>query len=288
MSVPVLLSAYRADINPAWLTANPGATGVKVYGRLPAAPATASGPADIWPGASLAAPALVRTLPSAAFQIAVASSSAQDILTSGTGAWTVQVTYLDANYAQGTITVNLNGQTAVSTGVNALRIQSVQVLSAGSGGVNAGSIFVYDATASLTLGVPQTTTKIFAVVDIGYNTDGLGVYTVPAGYQAQILHVVLDVTNGTATAYNARARVGVATYSGTPGVGTLAPFQYAVIAGPTSTASARNYLSQLPDLLPPGSEIRFQASSTAAGAEIALIAEILLIPYPASTSQGAE
>jgi len=288
MSVPVLASPTRLGLSPTWWTANPTCTAVKIYARLPASPATASGPADIWPGASLAAPVLVRTLPATVFQIAVASSSVQDILTSGSGAWTVQIVYLDALYNQATLNVNLNGQTAVATGVNALRIQSVQVIAAGSGGVNAGSIFVYDATASLTLGVPQTTTKIFAVVDVGYNTDGLGMYTVPAGYQAQILHVVSDVTTGTATAYNARVRVGAAAYSGTLGGGSLLPFQYAVISGPSTTSPPADLLSQLPDLLPAGSEIRFQGSSTAAGAEIILIAEILLIPSAPSTSGGVE
>jgi hypothetical protein len=285
MSVPTLTSPYRIGVSPAFVSANAGTTSTKIYGRLPSAPATASGPSDIWPGAAIQG---VRNLPTSVFQIAVASDSAQDILTSGSGAWTVQIVYLDANYASQTLNVNLNGQTAVATGVNALRIQSAQVIAAGTGGVNAGNIYVYDATSSLSGGVPQTATKLYAQIATGYNTDGLGMYTVPTGYTAQILHVVTGVTNGTASSYNARVRVGAAAYSGTIGGGTLLPFQYAVIAGPGTTTPNDDLRSDLPETLPAGSEIRFQASSTASGAEVIVIAEILLIPSPASTAQGTE
>jgi hypothetical protein len=285
MSVPVLTSPYRIGVSPAFVGANSTTTSTKIYGRLPSAPATASSISDIWPGAAIQG---VRNLPTSVFQIAVASDSAQDILTSGSGAWTVQIIYLDANYASQTLSVNLNGQTAVATGINALRIQSAQVIATGSGGVNAGNIYVYDATSSLSGGVPQTATKLYAQIAIGYNTDGLGMYTVPAGYQAQILHVISDVTTGTATAYNARVRVGAAYYSGTLGGGSLLPFQYAVIAGPSTTAPPCDLRSYLPDTLPAGSEIRFQASSTASGAEVIVIAEILLIPSSPSTSAGVE
>lgn len=285
MSVPVLASPYRLQINPAFFTANPGAVGQKIYARLPSAPATAAGPSDIWPGAALQG---IRALPASVFQIAVSSDSASDIMTSGSGAWQVLVTYLDANYASQTALINLNGQTAVASGLNALRIQAAQIVAAGSGGANAGNVYVYDATATLTAGVPQTPAKIFAFVAIGYNTDSLGMFTVPAGYQAQILHVNTGVTSGTATVYTGRVRVGVALYSGAIGAGTLLPFQYAVLAGPGTNIPNDDLRTELPDILPPGSEIRFQGSTTAAGGEIILIAEILLIPYPAATSQGAE
>ncbi len=293
MSVPTLASPTRVGISPDFWNANANATGTKIYARLPSSPATSAGFADVWPGASLAAPALLRALPTVAFQIALSSDSAQDTLTTGSGAWTVQVVYLDANYTSQTANISANGLTAVATGLYALRIQSASVVSAGAGGKNAGNVYIYDATSSLTSGVPATTAKIYDVIPYdaingGWNTDGLGMYTVPAGYTAQILHVVIGVTTGTATAYNARVRVGAAAYSGTLGGGSLLPFQYAVLAGPSTTSTNEDLKSELPDTLPAGSEIRFQASSTAAGAEIIVIAEILLIPYPANTAGGIE
>jgi hypothetical protein len=296
MSVPTLTSPYRIGVSPAFVSANAGTTSTKIYGRLPAAPLYSNAFWDIWPGACTPSkPQSVRALPTVSFSLAVVSDNAQDTMTSGSGAWQVTVNYLDSLLANQIVTASLNGQTAVAitTATGCLRINSAYISQVGNSGGNAGNVYLYDSSATVTGGVPQTAAKIYDVIPYdsvagGWNADGLGMYTVPAGYQAQILHVTTGVTNGNATAYNARVRVGAAIYSGAPGSGTLSPFQYAVIAGPGTSTPNDDLHSELPDILPQGSELRFQGMSSTAGAEVIVIAEILLIPAVPSTSQGTE
>jgi len=129
----------------------------------------------------------------AALQMTVSSSSASDT-SAGTGARTVLITGLDANYAVITETVTLNGQTAVTTTNSFLRINSMLVTSAGTGLANAGVIYIGSGT--VTSGVPAT---IYNLISIGYNSATSSQYTVPAGY----------------TGYLAIARIGLAQDTGT-------------------------------------------------------------------------
>jgi len=107
------------------------------------------------------------------------SSSSTDDTSAGTGARTVLVEGLDQNYVAISETVTLNGQTAVNTTKSYLRVQHITVLTAGSGGVNAGTIYV--GTGALVSGVPAV---IHELAPAGFNTELSGVYTVPAGYTA--------------------------------------------------------------------------------------------------------
>lgn len=83
----------------------------------------------------------------------IASDSTNDTGT-GTGAQTVRVTGLDANWNIVTDVVTLNGQTAVSLTNVVLHPFLIQVLTAGSGGTNAGALYVGSGT--FTSGVPAT------------------------------------------------------------------------------------------------------------------------------------
>ena len=80
---------------------------------------------NIWPAAAAATEAV--------------SSAAADAA-AGTGARTVKVTGLDANWAVITETVILNGVTPVPMTNQFLRVQFMEVLTVGSGGVNAGNV----------------------------------------------------------------------------------------------------------------------------------------------------
>ena len=138
--------------------------------------------ADLWPQGGL------RTFPTAAFTIGVSSSSALDINTTGTGAWIVEVDALDINYIPYTIRIALNGQTKVvdaTLGATAFRINDVRVYSLGTGAANAGDIYVYDSSDTVTAGVPQTATKIFHKITATENIGRGGFYTVPAGCRLQ-------------------------------------------------------------------------------------------------------
>ena len=122
------------------------------------------------------------------------SSSSTDDTSAGTGARTVQLYGLDADYNEINELVTLNGQTAVNTTQSFLRINRMIVRSAGSGGVNAGVI--YAGTGTVTTGVPA---NVYASVNgvTGANQSLMALWTVPAGYTAYLLQY--DVSNGTSS-----------------------------------------------------------------------------------------
>ncbi len=138
---------------------------------------------DIWDASQ------VLTLFSAAVQLEIASTSTADAA-AGTGARTVRILGLDANYNVIEEILTLNGQTAVASVKSYLRVFGVEVLTAGSGGANAGIIYVADAVVTWTLGVPSDVTKIAAYVTAGENISHNGHWTVPAGLN----YVLTDVT----------------------------------------------------------------------------------------------
>jgi hypothetical protein len=120
------------------------------------------------------------------------SSSSTDDTSAGTGARTVQLYGLDADYNEINELVTLNGQTVVNTTQSFLRINRIIVRSAGSGGSNAGVI--YAGTGTVTTGVPA---NVYASVNgvIGANQSLMSLWTVPAGYTAYMLQY--EVSNGT-------------------------------------------------------------------------------------------
>ncbi len=125
----------------------------------------------------------------AATQLSVSSSSTDDT-SAGTGARTVTLSGLDANYSEISETVTLNGQTAVTTTNSYLRIFRMVVNSAGSGGENAGVI--YAGTGTVTSGVPANK---YATISVGDNQSLMAFWTVPANHTAYLLQT--DVTVAT-------------------------------------------------------------------------------------------
>lgn len=117
----------------------------------------------------------------------VSSSSTADT-SAGTGARTVEISGLDTNYDEISETVTLNGQTAVNTTNEFLRINRMVVRSAGSGGQNAGVI--YAGTGTVTTGVPANK---YATIAIGDNQTVMALWTVPRGYTAYLLQTDITV-----------------------------------------------------------------------------------------------
>lgn len=124
----------------------------------------------------------VMPFPAAASVIKISSSSANDT-SAGTGARTVLISGLDANYNEISDIVTLNGQTAVNTSKSFLRINGMTVLTAGSGNANAGAIYAGDGI--VTAGVPAT---IYDEIQVGYNRALTAAYTVPNGYTAYVVN----------------------------------------------------------------------------------------------------
>lgn len=116
----------------------------------------------------------IYSYPAAAIQMKVSSSSTDDAAL-GTGARTVFIYGLDANYNEITEVVTLNGQTEVLTVNSYLRVSRAYVVTAGSGETAAGDIYV--GTGVVTAGVPAT---VYAVISLGDNQTTMAVWTVPA------------------------------------------------------------------------------------------------------------
>lgn len=114
----------------------------------------------------------------AAETVEVFSSDANDT-SAGTGARTVEVFGLDSNYDEQNETVTLNGVTAVDTVNTYIRMPRAIVRTAGSGGVNAGT---------LTMRQKTTIANVFCVLPIGYNQTMICAYTIPNGKTGYLIN----------------------------------------------------------------------------------------------------
>tara|TARA_R100000005_G_C4929909_1_gene159391 strand:+ start:28 stop:798 length:771 start_codon:yes stop_codon:yes gene_type:complete len=128
--------------------------------------------------------------PPSATTMTVSSSDANDT-SAGTGARTVQIFGLDGSYNEVSETIILNGQTAVTTTNSYLRVNRALVLTAGSGGANAGVIYV--GTGTVTAGVPAN--KYTTINGDGTNQSLQAFWTVPAGYTAYIYQTNISTGN---------------------------------------------------------------------------------------------
>ena len=124
----------------------------------------------------------------------VSSSNVNDT-SAGTGARTVEIFGLDADYNEINEIVTLNGQTAVNTTKSYLRINRGLVRSAGSSGANAG--ILYAGTGTVTSGVPA---NIYLTINgDGDNQTLMALWTVPAGYTAFLTKMALSTGTSTNT-----------------------------------------------------------------------------------------
>lgn len=129
--------------------------------------------------------------PTTAVLLEVASSDVNDT-SAGTGARTIRVYGLDANYRFQTEDFTMNGQTVVNGAKSFIFVYGAEVLTAGSGLVNAGTIYVADAVVTWTAGVPTgggALTKTFAAINIGHNNSHAGYYCIPAGERYCLTYV---------------------------------------------------------------------------------------------------
>lgn len=125
----------------------------------------------------------------------VFSSSANDTNSSGTGARTVRIWYLDDDYnafdASGnflTFDVNLNGTTGVIEGTSGMRVWRAKVISSGSSQTNEGSITIRWST---------TTAVIFAVLPAAFGQTELSNFTIPTGYTGYLKRYAIDMEDNT-------------------------------------------------------------------------------------------
>lgn len=122
----------------------------------------------------------------------ISGASANDT-SAGTGARTVRVTGVDSTFTVQTEDVALSGQTGVALTKNYMSINYLEVLTAGSGLVNAGIIYV--GTGAITTGVPAV---VHGIMKAGLNVSTSAIYTVPANYRLVVEEVYCASRNTTA------------------------------------------------------------------------------------------
>ena len=132
-------------------------------------------------------------LPSSAAVVSVVSASTADT-SAGTGARTVEIQGLDADYNLKTETVTMNGQSAVTTTATFIRVFRMRVASAGTGEINAGNI-----TASIG---GSNVARILA--DEGQTL--MAVYTVPANKAAYLVKFQGSLSKNQEAQFQLRAR----------------------------------------------------------------------------------
>lgn len=152
---------------------------VAMYGHL-SSPAVGN---DVWEGGG------TYPLLAAASKLEILSASASDTA-AGTGARTATISGLDLNFNPISEVITLNGITPVATVNSYLRVNSLMLASAGSGGTNAGTITLRVQGA----GASQS------VMLAGRGYAKSAVYTVPNGFTYLVTDLYFNVGgNGNST-----------------------------------------------------------------------------------------
>lgn len=132
----------------------------------------------------------------------VSSSTADNGVTPGTGALTIQVEGLLTALSESYTTENftLNGTTPVVSTSTWYRINRCKVLTAGSGGQNAGTITVNHST---------TTANVFCVMPATYNQTSIAAFTIPANNIGAIRGVDFSASRASGAAGSATVSIRV-------------------------------------------------------------------------------
>lgn len=141
-------------------------------------------PEDIWGGGGLF------PYQTSAVQLEVVSDSENDTA-AGTGARSVLIIGLDASWAQITEVVALNGTTPAPTVQTFFRVNAFRIVTAGSGGENAGTITLRVAGA----GASQ------AVMLPGEGQCMRAVFTVPLGFTAYLVDAFVAISRAGANEF---------------------------------------------------------------------------------------
>lgn len=135
--------------------------------------------------------------PGTVITVDVSSSSANDTNTGpGSGANIIQVIYYTSASSadEASVSINLNGQTAVQVNNDFFRLKRAFVTQANNGvstASNDGTIYLYETGATVTAGVPDG--RIISVIPIGYNRTNYGYFFIP--YQPNYRYIVFDYLN---------------------------------------------------------------------------------------------
>jgi len=156
----------------------PGVLAINKFGYNPSVGTSYE---DIWHPSHVWAPLAGAT------ELEVASTSTEDdAVAVGTGAWTFRLEGLNVSGEELIEDVILDGQDVVTTTGVFLHLNRGYVLTAGTGKTNAGIIYVADDTDTWVAGVPQTAGLIQMGVPASDGQSQIARYTVPTGYTAYV------------------------------------------------------------------------------------------------------
>ncbi len=161
----IALPSYEIDIAKGIVEGRVAASG---HGHNLAA---AAGEETIWTASTL------YSYLTSAEQLKVSSSVAATDVSASTGAWTILIEGLNANYRPISETVTLLNPGPVTTILSFLRVFHAHVMTAGTGGKNAGIISVKNNANAITLGH----------IAVGENESHMAIYTVPVGLRYILL-----------------------------------------------------------------------------------------------------
>ena len=126
-------------------------------------------------------------------QLTLSSTDAVDDV-GNTGATSVEIFGLDANYAKQNETIAMDGQAAVTTTGTYTRIHRAIVRAAGSGEINAGIIRA--GTGAVVAGVPA---NVYARISIGKGQTLMAIYTTAANCKSSFIDVWASVNRNVAS-----------------------------------------------------------------------------------------
>lgn len=117
----------------------------------------------------------------------------------------IEVHGLDTNWDLVVQTVTLTGQTVATLSTPLIRV--FRMINVGSTDL-AGTVYLTTTGAARTLGVPDVTTTIRAIIKNGDNQTQMAIYTVPAGYTMYIVHAWTSLSRfGAASPVGAQIRI---------------------------------------------------------------------------------
>jgi hypothetical protein len=197
-----------------------------VVGKFGRNPAIASGDTeDVWDYGG------TYSYDSTAIGLSISSSNAND-------KQLYELQGLDSNWNPAKVNVYANGQTAANISGLWMRVFRLKNLGATD---NAGNIYIYNATDTLTNGVPDTAAKVKAMLQVGANQTGMAIYSIPTGKRAFLRswECTLNSNAVPATAADADFTIAVRSFGGV--------FRIQKWVGLSTTgSSARNFTFDIP------------------------------------------
>jgi hypothetical protein len=131
------------------------------------------------------------TFPSGELTMTIASDSDNDdpVFATPTGAWTVTVYYLNANYVERSITVTLAGKSAVTIGTDVFRVQNARIMTCGT---------AYAAVGNLSIKSGATTHGYISATKTRMRQC---IWTVPTGKTLYITQISFSCADQSASKY---------------------------------------------------------------------------------------